>query len=118
MQEKTTLKDISEMLGKETIDSLNLSDSRGQSRSLGMNYQKLGKELMSQDEIAVMDRGKCILQINGVRPFFSDKFDITKHEQYSRLSDDNPKNAFDIEKYVKKNYTPSPNTDIEMALEL
>ncbi len=116
-KEKTTLKDMSEMLGKETIDSFNTSDSRGQSRSYGMNYQKLGKELMSQDEIAVMDRGKCILQIGGVRPFLSDKFDITKHEQYHLLSDDNPANAFDIEKYVKSELKPSPDMMMEWAIE-
>ena len=101
-KEKTTLKEISESLGKETIDSFNTSNTRGQSESYGMNYQKLGKELKSQDELAVMDRGKCILQLRGVRPFFSDKFDITRHKNYHLLLDDNPKNEFDIEKYVKR----------------
>ena len=101
-KEKTTLKEISESLGKETIDSFNTSNTRGQSESYGMNYQKLGKELKSQDELAVMDGGKCILQLRGVRPFFSDKYDITRHKNYCLLSDDNPKNEFDIEKYVSE----------------
>lgn len=100
-KEKTTLKEMAEILGKETIDLYNTSDTRGQSRSYGLNYQKTGKELMSQDEIAVMDGGKCIMQLRGVRPFFSDKFDITKHKQYKLLSDYDKKNIFDIEKYVK-----------------
>ena len=99
-KEKTTLKEISESLGKETIDSYNTSTNRGQSESYGMNYQKLGKELKSQDELAVMDGGKCILQLRGVRPFFSDKYDITRHENYHLLLDYNPKQEFDIEKYV------------------
>ena len=101
-KEKTTLKEISESLGKETIDSFNTSNTRGQSESYGLNYQKLGKELKSQDELAVMDGGKCILQLRGVRPFFSDKYDITRHKNYCLLSDDNPKNEFDIEKYVSE----------------
>lgn len=101
-KEKTTLKEISESLGKETIDSFNMSNTRGQSESYGLNYQKLGKELKSQDELAVMDGGKCILQLRGVRPFFSDKYDITRHKNYCLLSDDNPKNEFDIEKYVSE----------------
>ena len=99
-KEKSTLKEISESLGKETIDSFNTSTNRGQSESYGMNYQKLGKELKSQDELAVMDGGKCILQLRGVRPFFSDKYDITRHKQYHLLLDDNPKQEFNIEKYV------------------
>lgn len=99
-KEKSTLKEISESLGKETIDSFNTSTNRGQSESYGMNYQKLGKELKSQDELAVMDGGKCILQLRGVRPFFSDKFDITRHKQYPMLLDDNPEMGFNIEKYV------------------
>ena len=101
-KEKTTLKEISESLGKETIDSFNTSTNRGQSESFGMNYQKLGKELKSQDELAVMDGGKCILQLRGVRPFFSDKYDITRHKYYHLLLDDNPKNEFDIAKFVEK----------------
>ena len=100
-KEKTTLKEVSEMLGKETIDLYNTSDTRGSSQSYGVSYQKTGRDLMSQDEIAVMDGGKCIMQIRGVRPFLSDKFDITKHKRYRELSDADSKNAFDIEKYVK-----------------
>ena len=103
-KEKTTLKELAEVLGKETIDLYNTSDTRGTSQSYGLNYQKTGKELMSQDEIAVMDGGKCIMQLRGVRPFFSNKFDITKHKQYQLLSDYDEKNAFDIEKYVKNLY--------------
>ncbi len=100
-KEKTTLKDLAEILGRETIDLYNASDTRGTSQSYGLNYQKTGKELMSQDEIAVMDGSKCIMQLRGVRPFFSNKFDITKHKQYPMLSDYDPKNVFDIEKYMK-----------------
>ncbi|MSC84958.1 type IV secretory system conjugative DNA transfer family protein [Eubacterium sp. am_0171] len=101
-KEKSTLKEISELLGKETIDSFNTSENRGTQISHGLNYQKLGKELMSQDEIAVMDGGKCILQLRGVRPFFSDKYDITKHSRYQYLADADKKNTFDMEKYMKK----------------
>ncbi len=101
-KEKSTLKEMSELLGKETIDSFNTSETRGRELSHGLNYQKLGKELMTQDEIAVMDGGKCILQVRGVRPFFSDKFDITKHPKYKYLSDADPKNAFDMEKHIKR----------------
>ena len=101
-KEKTTLKEMSELLGKETIDSFNTSETRGRELSHGLNYQKLGKELMTQDEIAVMDGGKCILQLRGVRPFFSDKFDITKHPKYKYLSDYDKKNAFDVERYMKR----------------
>ena len=100
-KEKTTLKEMAEILGKETIDLYNTSDTRGTTQSYGMNFQKTGKELMSQDEIAVMDGGKCIMQVRGVRPFFSDKFDITKHKQYKYLSDYDSKNTFDIEKYLR-----------------
>lgn len=99
-KEPTTLKEISEMLGKETIDLYNTSDTRGNSPSYGTNYQKTGKDLMTRDELAVMDGGKCILQLRGVRPFFSDKYDITKHKRYKELSDSDPKLAFDIEAYV------------------
>ena len=99
-KESTTLKEISETLGKETIDLYNTSDTRGQSRSYGLNYQKTGKELMSRDELAVMDGGKCLLQIRGVRPFLSRKYDITKHPNYKLLSDFNEKNAFNIEKFL------------------
>ena len=100
-KEKTTLKELEDVLGKETIDLYNTSDTRGTSQSYGLNYQKTGKALMSQDEIAVMDGGKCIMQLRGVRPFFSDKFDITKHKRYRELSDYDKKNAFDMEQYVK-----------------
>ena len=101
-KEKTTLKEMSEILGKETIDSFNTSETRSNQKSYGLNYQKLGKELMTQDEIAVMDGGKCILQLRGVRPFFSDKYDITKHPRYKYLSDANLNNAYDIEKEMKR----------------
>ena len=101
-KEKSTLKEISELLGKETIDSFNQSENRGSQVSHGLNYQKLGKELMTQEEIAVMDGGKCILQLRGVRPFFSDKFDITKHPRYKYLADADKKNTFDIERYMKR----------------
>ena len=101
-KEKGTLKEISELLGKETIDSLNQSENRGAQTSHGLSYQKLGKELMTQDEIAVMDGGKCILQLRGVRPFFSDKFDITKHPRYKYLSDADKRNVFDVERYMKR----------------
>ena len=101
-KEKTTLKEISEILGKETIDSFNTSENRGRDVSHGLNHQKLGKELMTQDEIAVMDGGKCILQLRGVRPFFSEKYDITKHKNYCYLSDADPQKAFDMEKYIKR----------------
>ena len=100
-KERTTLKELTEILGKETIDLYTTSDTRGSSQSYGVNYQKTGKDLMSQDEIAVMDGNKCIMQLRGVRPFLSDKYDITKHKQYPLLSDFDEKNAFDIEKYVK-----------------
>ena len=99
--EPTTLKDLAEALGKETIDSYNNSDTRGNSPSYGTNYQKLGHELLSRDEIAVLDGDKCILQLRGVRPFLSDKFDITKHKRYKELSDFDKKNAFDVERYLK-----------------
>lgn len=105
-KEKTTLKEISEVLGKETIDSFNTSENWGRDVSHGLNYQKLGKELMSQDEIAVMDGGKCILQLRGVRPFFSDKYDITRHPKYKYLSDYDKKNTFDIEKFLKRQRRP------------
>ena len=101
-KEKGTLKEISELLGKETIDSLSQSENRGAQTSHGLSYQKLGKELMTQDEIAVMDGGKCILQLRGVRPFFSDKFDITRHPRYKYLADADKKNTFDIERYMKR----------------
>ena len=101
-KEKSTLKELSEILGKETIDSFNTSENRGTQISHGLNYQKLGKELMSQDEIAVMDGGKCILQVRGTRPFLSDKFDITAHKNYKYLADADKKNEFDVERYIKR----------------
>ena len=118
-KEKTTLKELAEVLGKETIDLYNTSDTRGTSQSYGLNYQKTGKELMSQDEIAVMDGGKCIMQLRGVRPFFSDKFDITKHKRYRELSDYDQKNAFGIEKYVKHlhHMKVTPNTQVDEAFD-
>lgn len=108
-KEKTTLKDLSETLGKETIDMFNTSDTRGSQRSYGLNYQKLGKELMSMDELAVMDGGKCILQLRGVRPFLSEKYDITKHPNYKYLSDFDKRNTFDIEKYLSTKFKPKPD---------
>lgn len=110
-KEKTTLKEISVILGKETIDSFNTGENRGKEISHGLNYQKLGKELMTQDEIATMDGGMCILQVRGIRPFFSKKYDITKHPNYKYLSDADKKNAFDVERYIrvqrKKKRTPA-----------
>ena len=100
--EPTTLKDLSEMLGKETIDAFNTSDTRSNSPSYGTNYQKMGHELLSRDELAVLDGGKCILQLRGVRPFLSDKYDLTQHPNYKLTSDYDPKNAFDIEKYLNR----------------
>ena len=113
-KEKSTLKEISELLGKETIDLYNTSETRSNTNSYGMNYQKTGKELMSQDEIAVMDGGKCILQLRGVRPFLSDKFDITKHPKYKLLSDFNEKNAFDIEKYRSRKLVVKPTDTFDL----
>ncbi len=101
-KEKSTLKEISEMLGKETIDSVNTSENRGPQVSHGLSYQKLGKELMTQDELAVMDGGKCIFMLRGVRPFLSDKYDLTKHPNYKYTADADPKNAFDMERYMKR----------------
>ena len=102
VSEPTTLKDLSEMLGKETIDAFNTSDTRGNSPSYGTTFQKMGHELMSRDELAVLDGGKCILQLRGVRPFFSDKYDLTQHPNYKLTSDYDPKNTFDIEKYLNR----------------
>ena len=101
-KEKTTLKELSETLGKETIDLYNISETKSNQNSFAMNYQKTGKDLMSQDEITVMDGGKCIFQLRGVRPFFSDKYDITKHKNYKFLEDYDKKNVFDIEEYIKR----------------
>ena len=99
-KEKTTLKEMEELLGKETIDTFNTGESRGREVSHSLNYQKLGKSLMTMDELAVMDGGKCILQLRGVRPFLSEKYDITKHPNYKYLSDYDPRNNFDIEKFL------------------
>ena len=98
--EPTTLKDLSEMLGKETIDAFNTSDTRGNSPSYGTTFQKMGHELLSRDELAVLDGGKCILQLRGVRPFFSEKFDITKHPHYKYLADADKKNTFDVDRFL------------------
>ena len=114
-KESSTLKEISETLGKETIDLYNTSDSRGQSRSYGMNYQKTGKDLMSRDELAVMDGGKCILQLRGVRPFLSDKYDITKHKHYKELSDYDERNRFDVEAYLNHELKLYKNQPIEFC---
>lgn len=113
-KEQSTLKEISAMLGKETIDTFNTSNSRGSQRSYGMNYQKLGKELMTPDELAVMDNSKCILQVQGVRPFFSDKYDITRHPQYRHLSDADPRNAFDVASYLKRRLKVKAEDEFEV----
>ena len=109
--EPTTLKDLSEMLGKETIDSFNTSDTRGNSPSYGTSFQKLGHELLSRDELAVLDGGKCILQLRGVRPFLSDKYDLTQHPNYKLTSDYDPKNTFDIEKYLNRKEKIHPSDE-------
>ena len=109
--EPTTLKDLSEMLGKETIDAFNTSDTRGNSPSYGTTFQKMGHELLSRDELAVLDGGKCILQLRGVRPFLSDKYDLTQHPNYELTSDYDPKNTFDIEKYLNRKEKISPNDE-------
>lgn len=113
-KESSTLKEISETLGKETIDLYNTSDTRGTSQSYGLNYQKTGKELMSRDELAVMDGNKCILQLRGVRPFLSNKYDITKHKRYKELADADERNAFDVEKYLEHKLVFSQDTKFEM----
>ena len=114
-KEKSTLKEISEILGKETIDLYNTSETRSNQKSYGLNYQKLGKQLMTEDEIAVMDGGKCILQIRGARPFFSDKYDITKHPNYRYLSDADPKNWFRPEIELNPQYVPKPEEEVEVT---
>ena len=113
-KEKTTLKEMSELLGKETIDLYNTSETRSNQKSFGLNYQKTGKQLMTEDEIAVMDGGKCILQIRGARPFFSDKYDITKHKNYRLLADENEKNRYKVEKELNPQYTPKPEEAVEV----
>ena len=109
--EPTTLKDLSEMLGKETIDAFNTSDTRGNSPSYGTTFQKMGHELLSRDELAVLDGGKCILQLRGVRPFLSDKYDLTQHPNYKLTSDYDPKNTFDIEKYLNRKEKIQPGDE-------
>ena len=113
-KEKTTLKEMSELLGKETIDLYNTSETRSNQKSFGLNYQKTGKHLMTEDEIAVMDGGKCILQIRGARPFFSDKYDITKHKNYRLLADENEKNRYKVEKELNPQYTPKSEEEVEV----
>ena len=113
-KEKTTLKEMSELLGKETIDLYNTSETRSNQKSFGLNYQKTGKQLMTEDEIAVMDGGKCILQIRGARPFFSDKYDITKHKNYRLLADENEKNRYKVEKELNPQYTPKSEEAVEV----
>ena len=113
-KEKTTLKEMSELLGKETIDLYNTSETRSNQKSFGLNYQKTGKQLMTEDEIAVMDGGKCILQIRGARPFFSDQYDITKHKNYRFLADENEKNRYKVEKELNPQYTPKPEEEVEV----
>ncbi len=113
-KESSTLKELSETLGKETIDLYNTSDTRGTSQSYGLNYQKTGKELMSRDELAVMDGNKCILQLRGVRPFLSNKYDITKHKRYKELADADKRNAFDVEKYLEHKLVFSQDTEFEV----
>ena len=113
-KEPGTLKEMAATLGKETIDSYNTSEQRGREVSHGLNYQKLGKELMSQDELAVMDGGKCILQLRGVRPFFSDKYDITQHPYYRYTSDYDDKNKFDIEAFLSNQLTLRQNDEYEI----
>ena len=113
-KEKTTLKEMSELLGKETIDLYNTSETRSNQKSFGLNYQKTGKQLMTEDEIAVMDGGKCILQIRGARPFFSDKYDITKHKNYRLLADENEKNRYKFEKELNPQYTPKSEEEVEV----
>ena len=115
-KEKTTLKELSETLGKETIDLYNISETKSNQNSFAMNYQKTGKDLMSQDEITVMDGGKCIFQLRGVRPFFSDKYDITKHKNYSLLEDYDKKNRFDVERYIKRRGRVKLNGEIMVTL--
>ena len=110
-KEKSTLKEISELLGKETIDLYNQSENRGSQVSHGLSYQKLGKELMTQDELAVMDGGKCIFMLRGVRPFLSDKYDLTRHPNYRYTADADPKNVFDMERYMKKQHAVVKPTD-------
>lgn len=112
--EPTTLKELNQSLGKETIDTFNTGESRGREVSHSLNYQKLGKDLATVDELAVLDGGKCILQLRGVRPFMSNKFDITKHPNYKYLSDADPRNNFDIEKYLSTRLKPKSDEVYEV----
>jgi type IV secretion system protein VirD4 len=112
--EKTTLKDLNEILGKETIDTYNTGETRGQSKSYNLNYQKLGHDLMSMDQLAVMDGSKCIVQVRGVRPFLSDKYDLTQHPNYKLTADYDKKNWFDIEKYLNRKLVLHPNDEYEV----
>ena len=113
-KEPTTLKELNQSLGKETIDTYNTGESRGREVSHSLNYQKLGKDLASIDELAVLDGGKCILQLRGVRPFLSDKYDITRHPNYKYLSDADPRNNFDIEKYLSTRLKAKPDEVYEI----
>ena len=113
-KEPGTLKELNQALGKETIDTFNTGESRGREVSHSLNYQKLGKDLATIDELAVLDGGKCILQLRGVRPFLSDKYDITRHPNYKNLSDANPRNAFDIEKYLSTRLVPKADEVYEV----
>ena len=113
--EPTTLKSLSEALGKETIDSFNTGESRGQQQSYSMKYQKLGKDLMSQDELSVMDGSKCILQLRGVRPFLSDKYDLTQHPNYKLTSDYDSRNWFDIDKFLKRRIKLRPEDKYQVV---
>jgi type IV secretion system protein VirD4 len=113
-KEPTTLKELSAGLGKETIDIINTGESRGRERSHSLNYQKLGKELMTVDELAAMDGGKCILQLRGVRPFLSDKYDITRHPNYKYLSDADPRNTFNIERFLSRKLKVAPDDEYEV----
>ena len=113
--EPSTLKELSQSLGKETIDTYNTGESRGRETSHSLNYQKLGRELMSVDDLATLDGGKCILQVRGLRPFLSDKYDITKHPNYKYLSDADPKNTFDVEKYMSRRLKLKADEEYEYA---
>lgn len=113
-KEKTTLKELSDILGKETVDTFNTGESRGRETSHSLNYQKIGKALLTEDELATLDGGKCILQVRGARPFLSDKYDITKHKNYKYLSDADPKNAFDMDRFLRNTPNLKPNEMVEV----
>ncbi|SDB51435.1 TraM recognition domain-containing protein [Butyrivibrio sp. INlla16] len=116
--EESTLKDLNTLLGKETIDLCNTSDTKGNNPTYGNNYQKTGRDLMTQDELAVMDNGKCICRIRGVRPFLSDKYDITKHPRYKELSDYDESNAFDVQDYLNLDLVLTPETVVNAETEV